>query len=730
MAIINTNLASLTASRSLQEAQKLQETSMERLSTGKRINSAADDATGLAIAQGMTSQIRGLNMAINNAGAAVNLVDTADSALGETADILQRMRELSVQAGNSTLSATDRASLKVEMEALTAELDRIAATTSYNKNTLLDGSAANMSFQVGDGTSQSETVGLTIASATSSALGIAGSTTTSTTNAGSITGAEANAGAALSAGSLAVDDIFINGKNWALNLTSYVSLGGDGSQTLVTYAVETAAGLATAINTNTEAHGVTATAKTVMVGEATDGITSSDSMIMQITDLQGSETLHTLAGTNSLDDMITQINQGGSNTAQTVYGHIEATKNDKGGITITSNDGVTIKFTAAQADSGFASNQIELGKLTLTSADGSPVTVTRGDNATAKDGDLRVLGFNLTETSSVLKGNQVLQDSTDKLSLSTADDLTINGVQVGATDSSILAAAIDAGDVATAINAVSDRTNVTASAETVVIVNLTMGAGQTAGSTSASAAQIYLNGVTSSTLSANQTTSEMVSVINSLSASMSMGIVATLNSATSIKLTDSSGGNITLFDNATVIDSVQHDDGSFVTIEGSASTQVGASAHTFGGRLTLTNTAGGSVDLGYDSVNEATAQVDFDKLGLRVGTSAVTTTTTSSAIDVSSVAAATSALTAIDSAIQKVSEIRGGLGALSNRLDHTISNLTESVQNHESSRSQIVDADFAAESAMLAKAQVLSQASTAMLAQANAAPQLVLQLLQ
>ena len=371
MAIINTNLASLTASRSLQEAQKLQETSMERLSTGKRINSAADDATGLAIAQGMTSQIRGLNMAINNAGAAVNLVDTADSALGETADILQRMRELSVQAGNSTLSDTDRASLKVEMEALTAELDRIAATTSYNKNTLLDGSAANMSFQVGDGTSQSETVGLTIASATSSALGIAGSTT-STTNAGSITGAEANAGAALSAGSLAVDDIFINGKNWALNLTSYVSLGGDGSQTLVTYAVETAAGLATAINTNTEAHGVTATAKTVMVGEATDGITSSDSMIMQITDLQGSETLHTLAGTNSLDDMITQINQGGSNSAQTVYGHIEATKNDKGGITITSNDGVTIKFTAAQADSGFASNQIELGKLTLTSMMAAP----------------------------------------------------------------------------------------------------------------------------------------------------------------------------------------------------------------------------------------------------------------------------------------------------------------------------------------------------------------------
>ena len=232
---------------------------------------------------------------------------TRPTCLGETADILQRMRELSVQAGNSTLSATDRASLKVEMEALTAELDRIAATTSYNKNTLLDGSAANMSFQAGDGTSQSETVGLTIASATSSALGIAGSTTTSTTNAGSITGAEANAGAALSAGSLAVDDIFINGKNRALNLTSYVSLGGDGSQTLVTYAVETAAGLATAINTNTEAHGVTATAKTVMVGEATDGITSSDSMIMQITDLQGSETLHTLAGTNSLDDMITQI---------------------------------------------------------------------------------------------------------------------------------------------------------------------------------------------------------------------------------------------------------------------------------------------------------------------------------------------------------------------------------------------------------------------------------------
>ena len=108
MAIINTNLASLTAARSLQEAQKLQETSMERLSTGLRINSAADDATGLGISEGMTSQIRGINMAIKNAGAAVNLVDTADSALAETSDILQRMRELSVQAGNSTLSRQSR----------------------------------------------------------------------------------------------------------------------------------------------------------------------------------------------------------------------------------------------------------------------------------------------------------------------------------------------------------------------------------------------------------------------------------------------------------------------------------------------------------------------------------------------------------------------------------------------------------------------------------------------
>ncbi len=137
---INTNVASLNAQRNLAKSQGDLATSMQRLSSGLRINSAKDDAAGLAISDRMTSQIRGLNQAARNANDGISLAQTAEGALAEVGNNLQRVRELAVQAANATNSASDRASLQAEVGQLLSELDRIATSTTFNNLTILDGS--------------------------------------------------------------------------------------------------------------------------------------------------------------------------------------------------------------------------------------------------------------------------------------------------------------------------------------------------------------------------------------------------------------------------------------------------------------------------------------------------------------------------------------------------------------------------------------------------------------
>jgi flagellin len=166
---INTNINSLTAQRNLGMSQLSLSTSMTRLSSGLRINSAKDDAAGLAISERMSSQIRGLNQAARNANDAISLSQTAEGALGAITTNLQRMRELSVQAANGTNSASDRVALQAEVTQLAAEIDRVAGTTQFNGQNLLDGSLTNSTFQVGANAAQ--TISLSVANAKGSAIG-------------------------------------------------------------------------------------------------------------------------------------------------------------------------------------------------------------------------------------------------------------------------------------------------------------------------------------------------------------------------------------------------------------------------------------------------------------------------------------------------------------------------------------------------------------------------------
>ncbi len=169
-AVINTNIASLNAQRNLSTSQSQLATSLQRLSSGLRINSAKDDAAGLAISERFTTQIRGMNVAARNANDGISLAQTAEGAMTEIGNNLQRIRELAVQSRNATNSSSDRAALNAEAQQLKSEIDRVASTTSFNGIKLLDGSFTKQAFQVG--ANQGETIAVAkIADAKSSELG-------------------------------------------------------------------------------------------------------------------------------------------------------------------------------------------------------------------------------------------------------------------------------------------------------------------------------------------------------------------------------------------------------------------------------------------------------------------------------------------------------------------------------------------------------------------------------
>jgi flagellin len=216
-----TNVSSLNAQRNLNTSQSALATSLQRLSSGLRINSAKDDAAGLAISDRMTSQVRGLDQAARNANDAISLSQTAEGALGAIGSNLQRIRELAVQSRNATNSASDRAALNTEAQQLKAEIDRVASTTAFNGVKLLDGSFTNAAFQVG--ANVGETINIaSITNAQSAQLG--------SFSQAQVTGAAATAFTAITAGDLKINGISIgaiaadtNGANRASNLTAAIN---------------------------------------------------------------------------------------------------------------------------------------------------------------------------------------------------------------------------------------------------------------------------------------------------------------------------------------------------------------------------------------------------------------------------------------------------------------------------------------------------------------------------
>lgn len=291
---INTNVASLSAQNQLNRSQEQSNQALERLSSGLRINSAKDDAAGLAISNRFEAQIRGLNQATRNANDGISLAQTAEGALGEAGNILQRVRELAVQSANASNSSSDRQALQDEVNQLVSELDRIATTTNFNGQKLFDGSFGTAQFQVGANANE------TISASTSNLR-----TTSYGNNQVIASGAGTQASGATADNGIASGNIDING---------YL-----GSETVNIAASGTAVkDIAESINDVSSETGVTATARTEVDVAFTASGSYSFTLIGENTDAQSvSFTIDATSGKDALSNAVAAINDQSAKTGIT-----------------------------------------------------------------------------------------------------------------------------------------------------------------------------------------------------------------------------------------------------------------------------------------------------------------------------------------------------------------------------------------------------------------------------
>jgi len=353
-AIINSNISSLTAQRNLTTSQSSLATSIQRLSSGLRINSAKDDAAGLSISERFTSQIRGLTQAARNANDGISLAQTAEGALGSAGTILQRIRELAVQSANGTNSASDRKALNEEVTQLTAELGRIADTTSFNGQKLLDGSFGSATFQVG--ANANETITANTANFSTSKYGsyrIGYKAATASDSTGDLmVGSTAN-----SVGSSAAAASRVVG-------TSFVVNGSAGTATVTYAAGASAKAVAALTNAQTSNTGVTASARTEL--DATNFAAGSYSLAITSNNTTA-VTVSFSVSAASADGLAAGIKAFNDKSAET---GVTAKLNSAGtGITLTNATGENITLVNNSA----AGSTISLGGTAAAPAGGTVV---------------------------------------------------------------------------------------------------------------------------------------------------------------------------------------------------------------------------------------------------------------------------------------------------------------------------------------------------------------------
>ncbi|NQY25772.1 MAG: flagellar protein FlaB [Piscirickettsiaceae bacterium] len=601
--VINTNVMSLNAQRNLTMSQTDLATSLQRLSSGLRINSAKDDAAGLAISDRFTTQIRGLNQAGRNANDAISLSQTAEGALGEMSNNLQRIRELAVQSANATNSSSDRAAIDLEVQQRLAEIDRIAGQTSFNGQKILDGTFGNAAFQVGANVGETITLDLS----TSMRPGVIGQLATATS---------VGLDTVIAAATPAVAGSYISGDLSSLDFSTGATAATAGTRT------------------------------------ADDAYVAANYSVTNLVfDVQGdtnTDTVTLTANADNLADTITAINIQLSTSG--------VTASDVGGKLVFTDDtaGASAIPTVTHTSGGTAS-QIE------------GTTTVAGSAAVATSN----LVFDVDATTVTINtDHSAVGTPAQNMAALVAD---IQG-QVG---SNYVVAAVD-----------DDSFSIT------------------------------------STVAGSTVTNSVDTIISSITASSVTGLAG---SATAVATDIAAAATVTISGDFSIqlgsTTAVAVADGTYT----SAQDLVDAINTALAGNAEAVLNSDNTMSIISDEDITVSGAIGLTTLALNASTVASGSLAGSNVLDV---AGANDIIRRADSALTSISDLRSTFGAIQNRFESTITNLSTAVENLSAARSRILDADFAAETANLTRAQILQQAGTAMLSQANAVPQNVLSLLQ
>ena len=601
--IVNTNAESLSAQRNLSVNNNKLSNSIKRLSSGLRINSAADDAAGLSIATKFQAQVRGINQAIRNSNNAISMVQVAEGGINTITNILQRLRELAVQAASDDNTKSDRLTLTKEADNLVEEFERVANTSEFNTQTLLDGSFRDKILQVG-----------------------------------------ANNGQILS---VSIGDL--RGKAIGGRAEFIASIGN---------------GITTAINEN--------------LGAGEIKINGTD-----------------VAATNAADDQISVLNLSSDDASDVGAG-------TGGSVTFTIN-GSTINFIMDSSLTAVSAvNQL---RDAIVSADITNVTARVFDTDNILIEAKKGTTLNLAVHGDIGKASALSAFGLNGVSAMFGTGSAADAVTNSNGESSAIAKAV-------AINQVKSTTTVMGTA----VANTITANTSVDGTTDISSGEVFINGVDigSVTVEDNDSTGALVTAINNKTDDT--GVTASVSGAGKLILSAADGRNIAITAETTTLSD---------TTLGFASTDRTNRSLLFRGNVRLNSNETFSL-----SSSSSLADLDSATTGTSRSVAKDVSTFNVKGLKIDTQEAAGAAILTIDSALNDVNDLRSDLGAIQNRLEFTISNLEIAAENTSASESRIRDADFASEVAIFTKNQILVQAGTAMLAQANTLPQIALQLLQ
>ena len=724
MPTVNTNSAATFALNKMNATERDMLTSMERLSSGKRINHAGDDAAGAAISDRMTAQIKGLEQSVRNAGDVISMAQVAEGALDESSDILQRIRELAIQSASDVMNAEERSYLNAEVIQMLAELDRVTRDTTFNEIAVLDGSFADRRFQIG--THEREFAQLSVSSMRIDALGAFKAVSDSTDTTG------INSNLALNA--YAVADTSETNLIQAETFTVHGILG---SSTVTAAAGSTVRDIATSVNAIFDSTGVSAIASSQLKIEAKSldsSLNGQNSVSFSIqgkngtsTSISANITLNSSKGSSVLSNLRDSVNNYTTTTGITA-----TLSSDNSSIILVQNEGYDIKL----GDVNFASDTVSTGAqrvLLVTSLDNDEgvagATVSLGDtNVTVTDADSLVSSASGTANTAMTL-NGTLASTADDNGLVTTFDASSNGTTAITKDGALAAS--------TTLNSLITITHASDTDSTYTIVGTDI-----YGNAQTEDIAVTTTDITSG-LKVFQTVTSITPSGNGPS-NVIIGVAATVTNKSAL-VTITSGASDESDKTFTVVGTDM--DGAALTETITGPTALG----TVTGRqifktihsITPTSSTTGAITVGTKAADSVivTGQLEMvssnsftvigeDGKGLFELSPGAASLDKLEGVNVKTRTASINALRVIDRSLDRIHMERAKLGALSSRMEKAIDNLSNVALNTAASRGRIQDADFAKESAELTKHQILQQSAMAMIAQAGKAQQNVLQLLQ